>query len=765
MVKIRILAAAMCFVLAIGSVIPQQRAVTKVSAATTPQVGPGFVLPGSTTSDAQAGKYPSVAGAGNTVHIVANTNQVAQYWSKADTAASSGGPTAFGGTGGDTDYTEAAITAGPDGTLYAVWIVQNSGINMKRKPAGGDWGSTQAIYNTTSFLAYVDIAVSSSGQIFVVWNQDFLYRYTFSNDGGNNWSGAGAVSSKKPYKPVFVAGGANNTIVVAFGSGDGHAYVSLWNGTSFVTSDLTPFKASGDFFASAKPSVAPNGKIYVVFRNGSSAGGLYYSERQGDGSWPVSKLAGGKVYDASGISADAQNNLHISWSGDATGRWVLYYAFKPAAGDWVGPVNASGINDKIVADVDTATTIGARAYAHSVFETFDGSGGAAVRYQQFSGDSDGSGGGSGPSATPLLEGGGTTTRNGLLTVSFSDVTGAPDGLRYHWDAAPTNADAWSAFASPITVPAPVGISPDTCENHVLYTQVRKGTVEGTVAQDGEQFDFGVQAQVNLVNPHMSGLPASYGLGVQDAYTKADDGASDGDPTYSRESFLYLGVNGQADCSHLANFHIPGSDSDPTPRTITNDTYTGPVALPQGSAVGNRTIDVEVTDKLGNSKKWTTTLTYDPASPTGTPTDTTGLPVLAPGGSFTADSAKSIIRKLTFSNISVDDNLYGKRENLAAGAQFWGVWIANSTTDVAADSATLIWYPVRVPSPGSTFSVQWDLFSGLGFTSDLRNKSGTYYVYVRFLDGAGNPSQLALKTTVTLDAGYTIPTVQMPLLRK
>jgi hypothetical protein len=114
---------------------------------------------------------------------------------------------------------------------------------------------------------------------------------------------------------------------------------------------------------------------------------------------------------------------------------------------------------------------------------------------------------------------------------------------------------------------------------------------------------------------------------------------------------------------------------------------------------------------------------------------------------------------------VDDNLFGKRENLAAGAQFWGVWIANSTTDVAADSTTLIWYPVRVPSPGSTFSVQWDLFSGLGFTSDLRKKSGTYYVYVRFLDGAGNPSQLALKTTVTLDAGYTIPTVQMPLLRK
>jgi hypothetical protein len=140
-------------------------------------------------------------------------------------------------------------------------------------------------------------------------------------------------------------------------------------------------------------------------------------------------------------------------------------------------------------------------------------------------------------------------------------------------------------------------------------------------------------------------------------------------------------------------------------------------------------------------------------------------VLASGGSVTADDAKSIIRTLSFSGIDVTDNLYGKREDLPDGKQFWGVWIANATSDVGADSPALNWYPVRVGTPDSSFSVKWDLFSGLGFTSDLRNKSGDYFVYVRFLDGAGNPSQGSLKVQVTLEAGYDIPTVRLPALAR
>jgi hypothetical protein len=757
MVKFRLPAVAtMCAMLALATILPLFGPAGLVYAA--PEVGPGFVLPGSGTTAAQAGKQPSVAGSGTGVHMVANTNQVAQYWTKQDTESSAAGPAVFGNTNYDTDYTEAAIASGPGGTLFAIWIDQRAGIKMKRKPVGGDWDATRQIYSTGSFMSHPDIGLTSTGQIFIVWNQENLYRFITSTDGGNNFTSASVVSSKKPYKSVSVAGGPNNTAVVAFGSGDGHAYAAVWNGSSFDTADLTPFKTSTDFFASAKPTVAPNGKVYVAFRLAS--GGLYYTERQSNGSWPVSKLAGGSIYEAIGIAADAASNLHMSWSSNASGRYELYYAFLPAGGEWQGPVKASGISDKIIANVDMTSTAGARSYGHTIFETFDG-GGSALRYQQFSGE-----GGGGVSATPSLDGGATATRNSVVTVSFSGVVGAPDSVRTNWDAAPTDANPWVAFANPLTVQGPSGVTAAACQTHTLYTQVRKGTTAGSTSQDAEIFDIGVQAEVNVLNPHLAGLPASFGLQLQDV-ASGTNGASDGDPKYTRERSFYLGISGQNDCSNLDTFHIAGSDSDPTPRSIASNSYSGPAALPQGSAPGDRPISVDVTDKLGNKKTVDYTLTYDPINTdtTGTQTNTLGLPVLGAGGNVTVDSAANIIRAFSFTNISVTDNLYGQRESLPVGKQFWGVWMANATSDVGADSAALNWYPVRVGTPNSSFTVKWNLFSGLGFTSDLRNKPGNYFVYVRFLDGAGNPSAQSLKISVALASGYDIPTVRVPTIAR
>ena len=56
------------------------------------------------------------------------------------------------------------------------------------------------------------------------------------------------------------------------------------------------------------------------------------------------------------------------------------------------------------------------------------------------------------------------------------MVGSPDSLRYHWDAPPSDADTWVPFANPLTIDGPPGISPDACSNHVLHTQVRRGTI-------------------------------------------------------------------------------------------------------------------------------------------------------------------------------------------------------------------------------------------------------------------------------------------------
>ena len=71
--------------------------------------------------------------------------------------------------------------------------------------------------------------------------------------------------------------------------------------------------------------------------------------------------------------------------------------------------------------------------------------------------------------------------------------------------------------------------------------------------------------------------------------------------------------------------------------------------------------------------------------------------------------------------------------------------------------------MRVGTPNSTFSITWDLFTGLNIPYvDLRNRPGNYYVFVRFLDGAGNPSARSMKATATITDGYDVPTLRLAI---
>jgi hypothetical protein len=112
-------------------------------------------------------------------------------------------------------------------------------------------------------------------------------------------------------------------------------------------------------------------------------------------------------------------------------------------------------------------------------------------------------------------------------------------------------------------------------------------------------------------------------------------------------------------------------------------------------------------------------------------------------------------------VNVTDNLY--RSN-SPGTQFWGVWVANGPrNDLNPDPNDLLWVPVEVADPATSFSFSWNLFNnGPGPATD---QQGQYVVFVKFLDGAGNPSTATFSTTVTLDAGYSLPTQRLPLVLK
>jgi hypothetical protein len=134
------------------------------------------------------------------------------------------------------------------------------------------------------------------------------------------------------------------------------------------------------------------------------------------------------------------------------------------------------------------------------------------------------------------------------------------------------------------------------------------------------------------------------------------------------------------------------------------------------------------------------------------------------GSFNVASQPNatILTTLNFEGINVTDDIY---RDPSSGRQFWGVWVANSRTPISnpTDPAgPLTWTALAVPRGASnSFTLaNWSLASHLAGEVG----TGTYYVYVCFLDGAGNPTDGYLATEITVDQ-VTLPSLYLPVARR
>ena len=675
-------------------------------------------------------------------------------------------------TGTKTQYQWPDVVVDSAGTMHMVYAVGDT-VYHRSSPINGGLSSAHKVTGS-SFPNPVRLAIGPDGTLWTVWRDadgtGIFYRR--STNGGQNWStgsdgGTIASESGNMFSPDIAVGPDNIPHVVWYMRGGGvlkgEIRIADWNGSSFTKSSVTSDGGSGGCCYDADPSIAigSGNTIHVVWRKQVGTNwAITYANRPAGQGWqnftPVAVTSGDAKYGPS-ISVDANTTLYITFSNPTGGsrpRKMELYSKAPGAA-WDGPVTIGK------GPWDSRSSIaGGNGEAHVLYQHEVGADDGEIIYNrvQFAAPI---------GATPVIENGSAITNKATVSVSFTNVSGNPDGVRYHWDAAPTNADSWLTFQNPIAVPRPADVTANACATHILYVQVRKGTTTSTVTQASEIFDIGVQAGVDILNPHLSNLPTFFGLNIRDVYLPGGGSSvSNGDPNYTRESMFYLGINGQNDCSGLNSFNISGSTAGP----ITGNSYSHAEALPGSSTPGPRDVNVEVKDTLGNTLMSKRTIIYDPANdPTKTITNT-GLPVLGTGGSVTADSANSVIRSLSFAGITVTDNLYGKQVNLpllSAGKQFWGVWMANSTSSTAtANDSNLNWYPVQVATPDSSFTVKWDLFSGLGYTADLLNKPSDHYIFVRFLDGAGNPSANFIKSAkITLAPGYTIPTVRLPTLAR
>jgi hypothetical protein len=700
-------------------------------------------------------KFPHVDAAGGRVAVSANSNENnAFFWIKQDNATTFPAPVRFGDARGDADYSNVAVDLRPDGTAYVAWVDQPSKqIFMRKRAANGDLGPTRVVDAGSPFPVGVEIVVASDGAIFVIWrNPDSAARYRRSTDDGASWSNRGNVSDGDVSEPAMgLAAGPNGQVVATYTAGVNdllQVFVSTFNGSAFQPQQVS---SPGAEYANSSVSFSPDGRLWVSWRgvsdsNTAANAGVWFSERQSNGTFTTpARLVSGKILSTAMVSSDEGNNLHFSWLAEGGGVPRVYYAFRPNGGTFAGPIEAP-VDGANMADIRAAANLSSGVpYNHVVTEAFVGDN-LYTRYHLFAAPAS-------LSAVPTIEGGAERVGNrSFVSVNFV-VQGSPNQIRWRWGAPPTDttndSNGWVGFAPPVNVPVPDAIRTSTsCTPVVLYTQVRNtnaNLVEQTAQQDSIIIDSNVTLDyLNVLNPYSSEA-------ANDPPTLNATAANDGDPRYTRIPAVNIELAGSSDCAGLESIAVGKDTNTLEPATaISNNAFDTLVTLPGSSSLtqGRNDFVVRIKDKAGNTRDVPSAIFYDDGAPV--------LNTTNPGTiTLTVDPRATVLADLQFSNISVTDLVY-------PGRGFWGVWLANSLSPVAdpLNNPNLVW--VALPAAGSTNSFtinNWSLLTGL-----TSAPAGTYYVYARFLDGAGNATTGYLTVTVNL-TNPTRPETFVPLLRK
>jgi hypothetical protein len=717
-------------------------------------------------------KYPDVVGVGNRAYVSgspgAGKTREAKVSFSDQPFTTFGDQTSLGSINGASDYSPTVMTSGPDNAVYAAWISSDDRkVSMRRRdPSTGAWGDTVILANGRDssggdeFRSRPEVAVLSTGNVFVFWDEEGRHRFRYSDANGNNFTGVGVVADRDVGSRPAASVGPNGTLAIAYSTATGDVYAAIWNGSSFDSALLTGDQSG--YAADPTSAITPDGKVYIAWR--FVEGGIWYAERDLSGTWNRSRLVGGSAtaYGTVAIDSDAEGNLHMGWGGNTGGKFDFWYAFKPNGQNWQGPIAGTDDSD-LDANVSISSTLNDFAYGHMVGERFS-SDGLRTRYGLFRGAASFCGG-----ALTLRD----TTSGSTEFTDEDPISGliaptncTPQQMQVSLNTPPTAATSKSTYAANISVDVPTNLVGTQCTQTVyvhLYKDANATFSSSAIFSKAIKLDppGDVDAVVQARNPQ-AGLSPSYTPFAGDAGTAT--GASGGDPAWTRTPTFLLNIGPNDDCSGLKSYAVGSITGN-----ITNNSVSTEIALPTSTAPtpGPQTFDVNVSDNLGNLKAFPQTINFDPLdNPTTPAADESGRPVYVSGtlsnDNSSADARKSIFRTLSFSNVNVTDNLY--RAN-APGSQFWGVWVAigarNDTS--TTPSSTLLWVPIKVSSPGATFTVPINLFNnGPGPRLD---QDGTYVVFVRFLDGAGNPTTTILNTSLTLDPGYTLPSQKLPTIVK
>jgi hypothetical protein len=222
------------------------------------------------------------------------------------------------------------------------------------------------------------------------------------------------------------------------------------------------------------------------------------------------------------------------------------------------------------------------------------------------------------------------------------------------------------------------------------------------------------------------------------------GSSYADTAYVRTMLGRFAVTGVTDPSKLEQYEIGGRVTEFNEGMI--DVYQSQLLTNgTGTYAGKVGVTVNLTDGAGNVDPVELyTLTYDATPPVIATPPTPTFTVAAGSYDGTVDIAGG----------SVTDETYVG----PAGAKHWGVWVANAVCTApgscpAVSDSALRWAPLKTAAATtSSTSFSWNLRDGLAPTA-VTTGNEYYKTYIKFLDGAGNPtsSEISFETTVASTA--------------
>ena len=348
----------------------------------------------------------------------------------------------------DSKYQWADITSDANGDRYIAYSAINTVYFEFRPLSGGR--STKSVAND-NYPNAAKIARAANGRVWVVWrNNSGSLHYRYSDDNGISWkrgSDGGTVSNGSGQAlSLDITVDSNNTPYVVWynngGSNKGQIRYAAWNGSAFASSNVTN---SSQYDADPVVSADGAGALHLAYRTQSGSNWtIQYARKPAGGGWvdfqPIYVVSGDPQFSPA-IDSDPAGNLYVTFPVPAGGNNQQIDIMAKLVGEsWQGPLGLKVPNRRFDSRNAVAGTTDNGNEAHVLIQSEKGNDDAEIFYQRVLFEPP-------LTATPVLN---KYRSKDQVSLSFTNVSGDPDGVRWNWGSAPTDADndsgGWKPFA-------------------------------------------------------------------------------------------------------------------------------------------------------------------------------------------------------------------------------------------------------------------------------------------------------------------------------